>query len=205
MAKNLWLLYQIKLAQITAGVPIGTERKRTDPLGGFGGRGSTAVENALRPEGLERWRAANLPGHLLASDLALIVTYAEKCGTDMTTPGRDRPLNPEQSGECGAVVFEEWPSDQVDLELATEIRELFGDCSVMYETQTPAEIQKDFNQMRVEREAEGLSTSLHYWLDIQLRVEDGAGSGSALREMIRARLNAFLEFRGLRHLSENEK
>jgi hypothetical protein len=86
MTTDIWLLNEIMKAQEQTGL---AKKQQNDPLKGFAGRGSTAVEEALSKEARQRWTDANLPGHLLASELELIASYAEKCGTDLRTPGRD--------------------------------------------------------------------------------------------------------------------
>lgn len=75
----------------------------------------------------------------------------------------------------------------LDIQTARKIRELFGECSSLYECHTVQELIDDYAEMVAEQP----ETTIGYWLGIQLSIEDAFGTPSEMITDIRARLNPY--------------
>lgn len=81
------------------------------------------------------------------------------------------------------------PTATMSIELATQIHQLFGDCTALFECETPAELVENFNEMVAEHEG-GDPVDVAYWLDIQLGIEDAFGTPSEMIAEVKDRLKA---------------
>lgn len=93
------------------------------------------------------------------------------------------------------------PETPLTLELMKEIREAFGECSSMFECHTVEEMFANLND--ITRDVPG-EFKLHYWLDLNLSVEDGFGTPTEMINDMEARLNKLLISKGVATLQRRK-